>query len=222
MLAAALALAPLLARYIPDIVGWLGGDDAEQVAGQVISVVQAATGSVDPEVASAALMSDPQRGADLALGLARISAEREKAKDAARLAALQASLADVAGARAQTVALAGSGSKIAFAVPILSIVIVTGFFSCVIMVFLIDKSWDERTANLANVLFGGMLAAFTQVGNYWLGSTRDSALKDERNNAALVVATDTARQAIVSAPATAAAVAAATTEAVRPLFGPRT
>lgn len=225
MLAAALALIPILGRYIPDIVGWLGGDDAEQVAGQVVAAVTAVAGSTDPAVVATAI-TDPARSADLALGLAKISAEREAAKDANRLATLQAALADTANARGQTAALAAAGSKIAYAAPVMSVIIVAGFFVCIIMLFVVERTWDERTSNLMNILFGVLTAGFTQVTNYWLGASRDNTVREERNNAvqgaALAMANATTRQVLNSAPAAAAAAAtAATSEAVRPLFTPR-
>lgn len=97
------------------------------------------------------------------LEMERIDAEREKV-----------SLVDVQNARGQTVALAQADSRIAWAPVLISAIITGGFFVCVILLFVIDKSWDERQANLLNVLFGALVLGFGQVCNYWLGSSAGS------------------------------------------------
>jgi hypothetical protein len=207
MLAAAFAIAPLLTRYLPDLIGWLGGDRAEEVASDVLTVVRGITGgSTDPNDVAAAT-ADPVRSADLALGLARIAADREKARSDAMLSELKTAMEDTANARAQTTALAASGSNIAWAPPIISAIIVSGFFLCVVMLFVVERSWDERTAGLMNALFGALTISFGQVCNYWLGSSRGSAAKDERQGAAVVLAASTVARAAetVSAPAAASA-----------------
>lgn len=86
----------------------------------------------------------------------------------------QAGLQDVQSARQQTVALAQAGSTIGWAPVVISTIITVGFFACVVLLFLIDRSWDERQANLLNTLFGGLLLGFGQVCNYWLGSSAGS------------------------------------------------
>ncbi len=106
MLSIAAALVPLLAHLIPGIAGWFGGDKAEETANQVVSVVRAVTGgSTDPEAVAAAL-ADPSKAADLTRQLAEIAAAREKARDEAITARLQANLADTANARGAMTTLA--------------------------------------------------------------------------------------------------------------------
>ncbi len=85
-----------------------------------------------------------------------------------------AMLADTASARDQTVKLAESGSAIAWAPVVISAIIITGFFGCVALLFGIQRSWDERTANLLNVLFGALIPGFSTVCAYWLGSSAGS------------------------------------------------
>lgn len=185
MLAAAAALIPILAPLIPQIASWLGGDDAEDVARQVTAAVSSVAGSTDPAVV-AATIADPQRGGQLAAELARIAAERARAEREAQIAEITARLADTADARRQTVTLAQAGSRIAWAAPVMSLVILAGFFACLGMMFLIERTWDERTAALLNVLFGALTISFGQVCNYWLGSSRGSAAKDERQAVPMV------------------------------------
>lgn len=218
MLAAALALAPILANVIPNIVGWFGGDDAEQVASQVVAVAQSVAGSTDPAVV-AAVVADPDRRADLALGLARIQAEREAAKDKARLEEFKSALASVQDARRYNVDLVQAGSKLAWAPVILSTLVLLGFFAVILGLFVIDKRWDERNVNMVNSLFGTLTVSFGAVIQYWLGTARDSAAKDERQQQATALVADTARRVMDSAPVLAAAAATnATAEAARPLF----
>ena len=179
MLAALLPLIPLLAQVVPQIASWIGGDDAEDVARQVTGVVTAVAGGTN-EAALAAVMADPSQRAALTEQLARIAAERERIAEEARTARLVAHLKDVSDARSHTVALAAAGSRIAWAAPVMSVVITSGFFACVAMVFVIERHWDERTATILNTLLGAMTISFGQVCNYWLGSSRGSAAKDER------------------------------------------
>lgn len=211
MLAAALALAPLLVRYVPDLMKWLGGDRAEETAHDVINVVRTVTGGATDQASVAAALADPSKAGEIALGLARIAADREKAKDEALTARILAANADTASARAQTISLAASGSRIAYAPPVVSALVVVGFFLCIIMLFVVERSWDERTAGLMNALFGALTISFGQVCNYWLGSSRGSAAKDERQEAASVLLA-------ASASRTAEAHPAPTTDRPRRLF----
>lgn len=108
----------------------------------------------------------------VALKQAEIDFELEMAKvDQARESAF---LGDTQNARQQTVELAKAESSIAWAAPVISTVIVAGFFTCVYLLFFIQRTWDERTANLLNVLFGALIPGFSQVCNYWLGSSAGS------------------------------------------------
>lgn len=103
-------------------------------------------------------------------------AEMEMQVELARIgqASDAAYLADTDSARKQTTALAQSGSGIAWGAPVVSTLIVVGYFACIYMLFLVDRQWDERTSGLLNNLFGALTAAFIQVANYWLGSSAGS------------------------------------------------
>lgn len=100
---------------------------------------------------------------ELAIEMERIDQAREAA-----------GIEDTKSARQQTVALAQSGSGIAWAPVVISSIIIVGFFACVVLLFLVERNWDERTANLLNVLFGALIPGFAQVCNYWLGSSAGS------------------------------------------------
>lgn len=168
-----LALIPLLLPLVPKLAEWIGGDRAGGVATQVAEVVASVAGSTDVATVTAAL-ADPAKAGEIAQELARIGAERERAMEEQKTARMAAALADIASARQQTVALADSGSRIAWAAPIMSVVVVFGFFGCVALLFTVEKSWDERTSNLLNIMLGALIPGFAQVLNYWLGSSEGS------------------------------------------------
>ncbi|HEV3036845.1 MAG TPA: hypothetical protein VHA33_03570 [Candidatus Angelobacter sp.] len=63
-------------------------------------------------------------------------------------------------------------------IPIISGIILLGFFT-LLGVLLLRRDWD-KLGEIKNVLFtllGALGAAFTQVVNYWLGSSKGSADK---------------------------------------------
>lgn len=155
-------LIPIAAAVLPALIEALAGPRAGQVAEAVGRATTAVLGTDDPQAAALAV-SDPVKAAELRARLAEIAIEDKRAD-----------LADVANARAQTIALAQSGSGIAWAAPVISTVIVSGFFACVALLFVVERTWDERTANLLNVLFGALIPGFAQVCNYWLGSSAGS------------------------------------------------
>ncbi|WP_424140864.1 hypothetical protein [Roseomonas chloroacetimidivorans] len=158
-------MAPLVAigaSLLPSLIDLIAGDKAGKVAGAVADTVRQVAGTDDP-VGAAAALADPAKAAELRVRLAEIALQTR-----------QAELADIANARAQTVSLAQTGSGIAWAAPVISVVIVAGFFGCVAMLFMVQRTWDERTANLLNVLFGALIPGFAQVANYWLGSSAGS------------------------------------------------
>ena len=146
-------LAGAAVKVIADKV--LGKPDATQ--DEVTAALS--TGSLSGEQIVALKTAEQQ----FQLELERIDASRE-----------QAALQDTQSARQQTVSLAESSSSIAWAAPVISTVIVSGFFACVALLFIVDRTWDERTANLLNVLFGALIPGFAQVCNYWLGSSAGS------------------------------------------------
>ncbi len=181
MLAAALALAPLLSRWIPDIVGWLGGDDAESVATQVVNIAQTVAGSTDPAVL-AEVISDPSKAIELSTALARVAADREKVQEEARTARLVATLADTANARQTTVTLAQTASPIAYLAPSVCLMIFGLFgFVMVAEVFGYGQGLSEATRRLLDYL------AIAACG-YAIGSSAGSAAKDGRQGAVVGLA----------------------------------
>ena len=129
-----------------------------------------------PEAISGAIAADPD-GARVRL--AEIEADAKTQADY---------LADVANARQQTVQLAQAGSSIAWGAPVVSVIITLGFFGVMFLLLFVKQEMPTNVFALLNILLGVLAALFTQVGNYWLGSSDGS-----RRNA------DTIRQVAQSA-----------------------
>jgi hypothetical protein len=160
----------IVAGVAPALGAALGGPLAGQAVAAVAAALGLGAGASEDEVAAAVVgLTGEQRVAlrraelDFQIELERIDQAREAA-----------GLQDTASARQQTVALAQADSGIAWAAPVISTVIVGGFFACVALLFIVERTWDERTANLLNVLFGALTVGFSQVGSYWLGSSAGS------------------------------------------------
>lgn len=159
------ALAPGLATAFG---GPLAGIAAKVIADKVLGRPDATEDEVIEALSSGSLTGEQILSLKTAEQQFQIELERiESAREAA-------AMADTASARQQTVALAETKSNIAWAAPVISTVIVSGFFACVALLFIVERTWDERTANLLNVLFGALIPGFSQVCNYWLGSSAGS------------------------------------------------
>jgi hypothetical protein len=214
MLAAVFAIAPLLTRYLPDLIGWLGGDKAEEVAGDVLTVVRGITGgATDPDAVAAAL-ADPVRSADLALGLAKIAADREAKRLDAQTADIVARLKDTADARAQTVALAQKGSRLAWMPAIITFILLIVFGA--VLWFVFTGTIPKDNTRMADQLIGGLYTLVTTAISYWVGTSR-GAVEMRQGLESSVRGSETASAARDASHLTPAAPAAA--EATRRLFG---
>ena len=72
-------LAMQLAQFAPGIIKLLtGSDKAEEVAGKVVDVAQAITGTSDPAVAVAAIRADPQKAMEFQLAISAQQLELER------------------------------------------------------------------------------------------------------------------------------------------------
>lgn len=159
------AVAPGLATALG---GPLAGAAVKVIADKVFGNPNASEADIAAALASGSLSGEQI----VALKQAEIEMQVEMAR--IDQAAESAFLADTDSARRQTVALAQADSRIAWAPVVISTIITLGFFVCVFLLFVSDREWDERRANLLNTLFGGLLLGFGQVCNYWLGSSAGS------------------------------------------------
>lgn len=173
-----LPLIPIALTLLPELAKWMFGSKGEETAKVVAGVVATVTGTDDP-AAAAAVLADPAKAASLRVQLAQIVAQAEAAAEAAKLETFKAALADTANARAQTVSLASSGSRIAWGAPIISLVLVVGFFLAFTLLLLGKPQSDPGTAAMLNILVGSLAAGFASTVGYWLGSSAGSARKDD-------------------------------------------
>lgn len=180
------AVGSLVGQAAPTIGGILGGlipVPGGALLGQVAGKVLAEALGVPPTptaVAAAVQNGDPATvQAALSEAEARMNAEVEKFK---------AQMEDVQDARATTVKLDAQGSNIRWGAPVISVVIVIGFFSVMTLLFIVKSDFPPATVTLLNVLFGALIPAFGQVCNYWLGSSAGSASKDQLIAAAPAIA----------------------------------
>ena len=170
-----LPLIPLALSVAPELAKWLFGGSAEKTTAAVAAVVQTVTGTSEADMAQAAIARDPKVAADLRMALARIAAEAEAGARQADLAALQAQLADVAGARSQTVALVAAHSAVAWGAPIVSFVVLVVFGGLAYMI--VTKQLPAGDAPI--LIAGGLLTMAKDAVAYWLGSSAGSKDKDE-------------------------------------------
>jgi hypothetical protein len=171
------ALIPLAISLAPEIGKYLFGSSGEATAAAVAQVVQSVTGTTDDTVAQAAINSNPQLAAQLRVQLAQIAAQQEAAAQSAQLDGLKAYLADIAGARQQTVDLAKSGSAVQWAPVLVSIVVLATFG--VVMAAALSHALPAGSETILNMLLGTLAAMATSVVSYWVGSSAGSAQKTD-------------------------------------------
>ncbi|WP_043834583.1 hypothetical protein [Muricoccus aerilatus] len=162
-------LAPLLAPIVGRLVASIGGEQAEAA---LTSVAGAVLGGTDEAHVRAAL-ADPQQVTAVAVRLAEIAAQRGAAADQARLEVMKAELAGMADARRQTVALAAQNSVLSWGAAVVTLILLGLFAAIVLGRLYVDVDIRETVKTLT-------IAAAT----YWIGSSRGSAVKDERGPAA--------------------------------------
>lgn len=165
----------LAMQLVPDLAKLVSG--STDTVGKIETVMQKVTGTPDP-VAQVAAAADPQVAADLRVQLAQIVADAEAARDQFNLDAFKSALGDVAGARAQTLALAGTGSKMAWGSAVVSVIVLLTFGG--VMVLSLTRALPPTAEPVLNVLMGTLGALATTVVSYWVGSSAGSAAKSER------------------------------------------
>ena len=166
--AAAGSVVPGIGTAVGGLVGLAGGLIARTMAPDTAPALAAAataiTGRADELGQVAAIGADPQAAADFKAEALRIAADREARDAAATIAALQARLADTSNARAQTQALAISGSRIAWAAPVLSVLVLVSFdgLAAVVLFHGVPAGSDPLANTLLGTL-GAMAVGVVQV-----------------------------------------------------------
>jgi hypothetical protein len=103
------------------------------------------------------------------------TAEQDQ-KRADELADLKARFADVQSARTSFRELAKASSPLARVTPTVSLITMIGFFG--IVIYLLSIADDIKNDQLINICIGALVAAFSTVINFWLGSSKGSQNKD--------------------------------------------
>ena len=182
----------LLSIFLPllgDAVSSLFGDDDKPAAKAITNTVASAAIDIASQVAgiqvtdehsarnaAQAIVGDPEKLA----AYQRAVNEKALAAMAEETKRLALDNDDRASARAQTVALTQAGSGAAWGAPVVSVVVLVGFFAVMALLFATPQTdMPERTFNLLNMLFGALVLGFGQVTSYWLGSSAGSAAKDK-------------------------------------------
>ena len=157
--------------------GILGNALTGGIPGAVSAVAQFAGKILDRAI------PDPVARAAAELELARLDQTGELAQLAADTDMFKAALADTASARAQTVALAQTGSRIAWGAPVVSVLVV-GMFGA-ILALISTHAVPAEARDLLNVMLGSLAASFGAVVQYWVGSSAGSQSKDATIQAAV-------------------------------------
>lgn len=215
-------LIALAAALAPELVRILAGSGS--ASSQVVEAVRKVAGTDDPVEAQRALDADPSAATALKIRLAEIALEQEKlqrdAADAARKAELddlRSRIADTQRARSTMVELARTGSVTVWGAPIISAVVTIGFFGVLLTMVVAnyDPGQNQFLTSVLNIIVGALVAAFTAVVNFWIGSSEGSRSKDaavqtmqvaqaEQTNRALMSAQEIAQTAVRTPAPTAA------------------
>jgi lysozyme family protein len=182
-----LPLVGLAATIIPDLIRLIARDKSGTISDAVSKTVSDVTKTSDPIEAVKRLQSDPAATAELQVRLAQIAVDAEKAQNQEadrqrqdEMAMLQASIGNTEDARGTLVALARSGSGVAWAAPVVSLIVTLGFFAILgaLIFYRSAVTIDANTAQIVNIIVGALAAAFATVVNFWLGSSQESRSKD--------------------------------------------
>lgn len=156
----------LVLQYAPDLIGLFVGQKAGDAADKVIKIAKEVLGTDDVAEAQAKIAADASLANQF---IEKVRAETEQFK---------AALADTADARQQTIQLVQAESPMAWGAAIVSVLVTLAFIANIGVLFVVKVNFTEITGQVLLLLTGTLSAAFTQVINYWLGSSAGSAAKD--------------------------------------------
>ena len=158
----ALPLIPIisaLTSVVPTIAKWIGGDKAEDAANHVADIARAVTGNNDTEAAVNMILKDES----LKLQFMTQIENNRQALD-------EAYLKDRQHAREQ------NKYSIMPSVIVVALTLMVAAMGGAMFVSVIPA----EISDLANILFGAILAKWADSVAYWMGSSRGSAEKDRR------------------------------------------
>ena len=158
----ALPLIPIisaLTSVVPTIAKWIGGDKAEDAANHVADIARAVTGNNDTEAAVNMILKDES----LKLQFMTQIENNRQALD-------EAYLKDRQHAREQ------NKYSIMPSVIVVALTLMVAAMGGAMFISVIPA----ENSDLANILFGAILAKWADSVAYWMGSSRGSAEKDRR------------------------------------------
>jgi len=154
-------LSPIIGTAIGGPVGGIIGKGISVAAGVI-------TGKTDPDDILKELTLNPEKLLELEIKVQELELEE-----------LRIHAADRDSARAMQTALAKVGHGSAWAAPVVSLVVSIGFF---IMLYVVLNKAQVEISDVAFIMLGSLAAGFTQVLNYWLGSSKGSSDKTQLLN----------------------------------------
>jgi glycosyl hydrolase family 108/predicted peptidoglycan binding protein len=175
------------AAALPDIIRLIAGDKTDQLADRVGKAVSDVAGTSDAVQAKQKIDQDPAAQATLQQKLAELALEATKAQNT-EADQREDAVTNTQGARGALQALARTNDTIARTAPIISYLVIAGFF--VFLFVLVWLYWDKPTdpsnqnnfiVQIINIAVGALTAAFATVVNFWLGSSAGSQKKDDAN-----------------------------------------
>lgn len=163
---------PLILGLAPTVASWIMGDKTGAAITKVTGIAREILGTDDANGIEAAIARDPNLAMQFKMAIIQAEADtRRLAHDE-----LVEQLRDVQSARDQTVKLAQSGSKIAWASSVVSVMAVGVFGGMIYMLFTGTVPSELRDALM--ILVGTSGSGYTAVLGYWLGSSSSSSNKD--------------------------------------------
>jgi hypothetical protein len=160
-------IAMQLAQFAPGIIKLLtGSDKAEEVAGKIVGVAKAVTGTADGPEALAKLQADPEKVMQFQLAFAAQQAELEKAY-----------LADVQSARARDVELHKAGFQNRRA-DVMVALDVLGLIACLLVLVFFRASLPGEVVGILSTIAGIFGACLRDAHQFEFGSSRSSQAKD--------------------------------------------
>lgn len=173
-------LASVLVSELPSIASWIFGDKTGKAVETVTGIARDVLGTDDPASIERAIAGNPELALQFKTAVLQAEAsarEHEAEMGRQELDALKAEIADVSSAREQTSRLAEAGSAIAWGSPVVSVIITIAF--AVMLYVSLTRILPGADSKFVDTLMGVLAAAQMQVVNYWLGSSRGSAMKDQ-------------------------------------------
>lgn len=179
-----LGLAKVAIDAVPEIAGWIGGDDAQDAAEKVANVVKAVTGSDDPAQAAEKL-ADPSMVLQLRMQAQQFSHEENMQQMQNTIEELKEQLKDTQDARARDVEYIRAG-KTNDRANMMVIMDVVGLCVCILILLgmVVAKAvYKVDGMNEFIVLLGSLASYFglslRDAHQFEFGSSRGSQQKDQ-------------------------------------------